>query len=325
MRTKRLKKRGGMFSFFSTRSNKSPVQKNQDVRRTKKQLFNIIKNLSEKYSENPELYFDIIAQKLENNSNISDVDNFLMMDRERVLTFIDKLDKIKKEYNLQLKECESIRNMRPGYLSDPFVAHTFDLIAEKIKSREKKSRENKGKLVKDTEKEKLTENEWKTQDKWFKFLDDKRIKCRQNATIYYDKTLKKHSFCANDEILPLFSISSDVSVFEELITIYEDFSLKPSEYVQFKEYIYSNNPSFLSDKLMLQFIENSDSKEELKELVDSEDSREDYIKEFNGLFDTFTSDSHNSSSKRVDTLPTGLEKLKIGGFKKRTFKNKYNI
>jgi hypothetical protein len=327
MRTKRLKKRGGMFSVRSSRSNKPPTQENTvDVKITKARLFTIIKKLSEEYRENPELYFDIIAQKLEGNSkNISDVVNFLMMDMERVLTFIDKLNKIEIKHKLRLKECDSIRNLRPGYLSEPFVALTLDSIADKIKSREKKSRENNGKLTEDTKKEKLTENQLKTQDKWFKFLDDERNDCRENAIIYYDKTLKKKysSFYQNDNILPLF-ISSNKAVFDELITIYEDFSLKPSEYVQFKEYIYSNEPIFLGDKLMLQFIENSDSKEELKELVDSHENNE-YIDEFNNLFDKFTSDSHDSPSKSVDTLAPGLEELKLGGFKKRTFKNKYNI
>ena len=75
---------------------------------------------------------------------------------------------------------------------------------------------------------------------------------------------------------------------------------------------------------MLQFIKNSDSKEELKELVDSHENTE-YIDEFNNLFHKFTSDSHDSPSKSVDTLAPGLEELKFGGFKKRTFKNKYNI
>ena len=82
----------------------------------------------------------------------------------------------------------------------------------------------------------------------------------------------------------------------------------------------------MNDKLILQYIENSNSKEELNELIKSlDDSRVEYINEFNRLFKTFTSDSHNSPSKSVDTLAAGLEELNLGGFKKRTFKNKYNI
>ena len=327
MRTKRFKKRGGMFNFLSRRQKKTPVQENTlDVRATKLILFKIIKKLSEKYKETPDLYFDIIAQKIEgNDENIPDVVKFLIMDMERVLTFIDKLTNIEIKHELRLKECKSLLNLRPGYLSDPFVALTLDSIAKKIKSRDKKLRENNGKLTEDTEKEKLTENESKTKEKWFEFLANERDNCLENAEIYYEKTIREKytSFYQNDNILPLF-ISNDKAVFKELITIYEDFSLKPSEYVEFKDYIYRNKPTFLRDKLMLQFIENSDSKEELKELVDSHENNE-YIDEFNRLFENFTSVSHDSSSKSVDTLASGFEELKLGGFKKRTFKNKYNI